>query len=71
MIRTVREAGATAMPLVRADSAFLSAKVVGAICAADALFSITEPRSSLQARDERFAQSVKRSRSAGRSARAC
>jgi Transposase DDE domain group 1 len=40
-IRAVREAGITAMILVRADSAFFSAKVVKAIRAAGALFSIT------------------------------
>lgn len=40
-IRAVREAGVSAMILVRADSAFFSAKVLGAIRAAGALFSIT------------------------------
>jgi hypothetical protein len=40
-IRAVREAGITATILVRADSAFFSAKVVKAIRAAGALFSIT------------------------------
>jgi len=40
-IRAVREAGVTTMILVRADSAFFSAKVVKAIRAAGALFSIT------------------------------
>lgn len=40
-IRAVREAGVTAMILVRADSAFFSARVVKAIRAAGALFSIT------------------------------
>jgi hypothetical protein len=40
-IRAVREAGVSAMILVRADSAFFSAKVVTAIRAAGAFFSIT------------------------------
>jgi hypothetical protein len=40
-IRAVREAGITAIILVRADSAFFSAKVVKAIRTAGALFSIT------------------------------
>lgn len=40
-IRAVREAGVTAMILVRADSAFFSAKVVKAIRAASARFSLT------------------------------
>jgi hypothetical protein len=40
-IRAVREAGVTAMILVRADSAFFSAKVVKAIRAAGARFSLT------------------------------
>ena len=40
-IRAVREAGVTAMILVRADSAFFSAKLVKAIRAAGARFSIT------------------------------
>src|SRR6266700_4782636 len=40
-IRALREAGVTAMILVRADSAFFSAKLVKAIRAAGAHFSIT------------------------------
>jgi hypothetical protein len=40
-IRAVREAGVTAMILVRADSAFFSAKLVKAIRAAGACYSIT------------------------------
>jgi hypothetical protein len=40
-IRAVREAGVTAAIVVRADSAFFSAKVVKAIRASGALFSIT------------------------------
>ena len=40
-IRAVREAGITATIVVRADSAFFSAKLVKAIRAAGALFSIT------------------------------
>lgn len=40
-IRAVREAGVTATIVVRADSAFFSAKLVKAVRAAGALFSIT------------------------------
>lgn len=40
-IRAIREAGVTAQVVVRADSAFFSAKLVKAIRAAGALFSIT------------------------------
>jgi len=40
-IRALREAGVTAMIVVRADSAFFSAKVIKAIRAGGALFSIT------------------------------
>jgi hypothetical protein len=40
-IRALREAGTTAMVIVRADSAFFSARVIKAIRAGGALFSIT------------------------------
>jgi hypothetical protein len=42
-MRALREAGVTAQVVVRADSAFFSAKLVRAIRAAGALFSISKP----------------------------